>query len=184
MKNILFFVAGGVAVALILGLVGFAYAQTQPPGGQNPGFTGGGMDRFGGHGYSMMAGWQGQTDSDFEGPMHDYMVIAFAEALDMTPEALESELDAGKTLWQVAEEKNINLEDFRNLMLEARGKALESAVTAGVITQQQADWMTQRINQMQANGYGPDYAPCGGIGGGNWRGGPAGRWNAQSTPTP
>lgn len=166
MKNVLFFAAGGLTVALILGLAGFAFAQTQTP--QNPTT---GIAPFGGRGYGMIGGWNRQADSDFEGPIHDYMIAALAEELDITPEALESELEAGKTVWQVAEAKNISLDDFNALMLDARAKALENAVTAGVITQQQADYMTQRLNKNAGS--------CR-----NWQSGPMGRWNNQPIPAP
>jgi hypothetical protein len=184
MKNILFFLAGGLVAAVLLAGVGLAYAQTQTPPDQAQGYFGGMMGRFNGRGGGMRGGWRGQASDGFEGPMHDYMVSGLAEALDMTPEALEAELDAGKTAWQVAQEKGISLEDFRTLMDEAHDKALEQAVSAGAISQEQADWMQSRMDQAQANGFGPGYGPCGGMGANNWQGGRGGGWNAQPTSAP
>jgi hypothetical protein len=184
MKKISFFIAGGIVTALILGFAGFAYAQTQTPPNPGTGYSGGMMGLFGARGNGKMSGWRGQVDGDFEGPMHEDMVAAFASKLGMTSDALEAELDSGKSMWQVAEEKNMSLEDFRSLMLETRNNALAQAVSAGTITQQQADWMNAHMNQGHGYGYGSDYAPCTGLDGNGWRGGPGGRWNTQPTPAP
>jgi hypothetical protein len=181
MKNILFFLAGGLVAAVLLAGVGLAYAQTQTPPNQPPVFGGGMMG--GGRGYGMMGGGRWQS-GDFEGPMHDTMIASLAEGLDMTPEALEAELDAGKTAWQVAQEKGLSLDDFRTLMDEAHDKALEQAVADGILTQEQADWMGSRMDQAQANGFGAGYGPCDGAGFNNWRGNRGGRWSAQPTPAP
>jgi hypothetical protein len=79
-------------------------------------------------------------------------------------------------MWTVAEAQGTTLEDFQALMVEIRGTAVEQAVAAGTLTQEQADWMAQRSEQMQANGFGPGTGTCTGMGG--QRGG---RWN---TPKP
>jgi hypothetical protein len=181
MKNILFFLAGALVAAVVLAGVGFAYAQTQNPPNQAPGYSGGMMG--GGRGFGLMGGGRGQA-SDFEGPMHVAMVASLAEGLDMTPEALQAELDAGKTAWQVAQEKGLGLDDFRTLMDEAHDKALGQAVADGILTQEQADWMGSRMDQAQANGFGAGNGPCGGMGFSNWGGGRGGRWNTQPTPAP
>jgi hypothetical protein len=173
-----------LVVVIAFGVVGYAAAQSLTPtpnapfGGQ---FYGrGGM--MGGRGGGMMGRWQQDGD---EGPMHTYMVAAFAKALGMTTEDLEAEIDAGKTMWQVAQDKGLSVEEFQTLMINARTEALKAAVADGVITQAQADWM---LSHMQGRGgagggYGPGDCPMGG--GGFGRGG--GRWNSpagQPTATP
>jgi len=107
------------------------------------------------------------------GAMHPYMVKFAAEALDLTEEALNAELNAGKTLWQVAEAKGLSVEDTQALMQDVHAKALAAMVADGVITQEQADWMQTRMGGMMggARGMGAG-CPMGGTGRG-------GRWNTQ-----
>jgi hypothetical protein len=145
-----------VAAALTAGV---AFAQTPSP--QGPGGYGQGM--MGGRGAHSMMGQGGPVDGSY-GPMHEYMVATFAEALNLTPAELQAYLDAGETMWQVAESQGITLETFRILMLEARADALQQAVEAGTITSEQADWMSQRMSRMGERGFGFGSGACDGNG--------------------
>jgi hypothetical protein len=161
-----------VIVAVVaLAVAGFAYAQepqpTQPvPFGQGygPGMMGRGgrMGRGG-----MMGGWNQSGDGQY-GPMHEYMVGAMAEALGMTDEDLDGELATGKTMWQVAEAKGLSVEEFQNLMVDARQAAVAKMVADGVLTQEQADWMLSRMQGMWGQGGAQGGCPMhgGGYGGG------------------
>jgi hypothetical protein len=111
-----------------------------------------------------------------EGPMHDYMVKALAEALGMDATQLESRLDNGETAYQIALAQGISAEDIPTLLSNAHAKALDLAVSAGVISQQQADWMKSRGF---SKGTGMGNGSCGGMGSGHSRGG--GR-RQQGTP--
>ena len=88
-------------------------------------------------------------------PMHDYMEAAFTQSLGMTEAELESELAAGKTMWQVAQEKGKTDAEITSLMTAARSQALQGMVAAGTISQEQANAMQQRIDQ----GAGPGGCP-------------------------
>jgi hypothetical protein len=178
MKKTMLITALVLVALLSLGLAGFAFAQTQTPpdpsqpfgpgyGRMGPGMMGGG-GMMGGRG--MMGGQFGAY-----GAMHTYMVEAFAAALQMTPEELQAELDAGKSMWTVAEEHGFTSEQFTELMLQTRTQALEAMVTAGQITQEQADWMLQRMEQIHPNGFDPQSCPMH-AGGGSPGRGPT-RWN-------
>jgi hypothetical protein len=142
-----------VAAALTAGV---AFAQTPSPQGSG----GYGQGMMGGRGAQSMMGQGGPVDGSF-GPMHEDMVATFAEALNLTTAELQAHLDAGETMWQVAEAQGITLETFRTLMLEARADALQQAVEAGTITSEQADWMSQRMSRMEERGFG-----SGGLGSG------------------
>jgi hypothetical protein len=135
-----------VAAALTAGV---AFAQTPSPQGSG----GYGQGMMGGRGAHNMMGQGGPVEGSF-GPMHEYMLATFAEALNLAPAELQAHLDAGETMWQVAEAQGITLENFRTLMLEARADALQQAVEAGTITSEQADWMSQRMSRMEERGYG------------------------------
>ncbi len=177
-----------VAIAFAA-FVGYASAQTPQPGGgpavngvqgfgpgQMMGGRGNSTEGYQGYGPGMMnrgnyaQGTQGygpgtmgrrggQGFAQGEGPLHTYMVAAFAEALNLTPEALQAELDAGKTMYDVAAENGYTAEQFTELMTSARTTALGQAVAAGDITQQQADWMQQRWEVQAENGFGPGNCP-------------------------
>lgn len=180
MKKILLAVTTIVLVLASLSLAGYAYAQTQTPPNPNapdvspsPGWR-----SFGG----MMGGrWNrdawGSSSSEDYGPMHEYMIAALARAFNITPEELEARHDAGETMWEIAVALGLDAEQFRQAMLDARTQALNDAVAAGVITQEQADWMLSRMSQMWSRGFGSGADGCPGMGG-NFQGRMGGgRWN-------
>jgi hypothetical protein len=173
MKKTLLVVSITVVLLVTLGLAGFAYAQsqTQPtPGtpygwGMMGGYAGQGM--MGGRG--RMAGFNGQY-----GPMHTYMVDAVAEKLGLTSEVVQSRLAAGETMWQIASSTGLSDDQVRTVLEEAHDVALDKAVEAGLLTQEQADWMDQHMEQMWANNGG---MPCQGGAASAVRRGPGGRWS-------
>ncbi len=120
---------------------------------------------FGGRG--VMSGGYGLM-----APYQDVMHTAIAEALGLTVEEFNAALAEGKTLWQIAEEQGVSLEEVTAAKLEARADVLAQMVADGVITQEQADWM---LSRMQAGG-----AYQGGFGPGMMGGRGAGRsWGGQ-----
>jgi hypothetical protein len=134
---------------LALGIAGVAYAQTttqNPNSGYGIGMMGGRGPR-GGMGAGHMNGG--------EGYLHDYMIAAFAEKLNIPVDELESRIDNGETIAQIASSQGLTVEQFRSLMTEARAQAIDQALKDGKLTQEQSDWMTQRgFSQMgQGRGY-------------------------------
>ena len=190
MKKLMIVSAVVLVAVVALGVAGFAYAQSQTPTTPQPGTMGGAYGR------GMMGRWaqsgqvtapglagqgmgfRGQMAGTGEGPLHDYMIDGFAQAFEMTPDQIEARLDAGDTIWTIAQEKGLTPEQFATLMTQVRTDALNQAVTDGVITQAQADFMLQRTAQMQANGFGPGSGNC--VGGGAGRG--AGRMFRNQVP--
>jgi len=187
-KPTLIFAVLFVILASLL-IAGYAFAQTdqpatpvcpygcanslgQPAEGTRPYGFGRGMMGAGG----MMGGrWNGQRGGQAYGPLHEYMVAAMADALDLSTEDLQARLDAGETMWDVAESQGLTDEQFAELMLETRTTALNQAVADGAITQAQADGMLQRMQQMQENGFGPGNCPM--HDGANNQRGSGWRWN-------
>jgi hypothetical protein len=112
-----------------------AYAQSQTP--TAPGYP-----------YGMMGGGYGMMGNYGYGSMHTYMVEGLAEALNLQPADLEKRLEAGETPWQIAQSQGLSEAQIQQAMLEAHDKALDAAVKAGFLTQQQADWMDQHMEQM------------------------------------
>ena len=121
-----------VVAALAILTTGVAVAQApQPPTpGGWPGMGGGRM-----HGFA--AGGE-------EGPMHEYMVKAMADALGISVTDFETRREAGETAYQIALDLGISADKIPTLLSEARSKALDAAVSDGIITQAQAEWMKSR----------------------------------------
>jgi hypothetical protein len=164
-------------VVLALGLAGLAFAQSPTPEpDQYPGFGPGMMGGYGGMMGGRGFGWR--ADGEY-GPMHEYMELAFAKAFDLSEEEIEERLEAGDTMWQIAEDLGYSQEEFAELMVTARTEALNQAVEDGLLTREQADWMIARMAQRQASGFGPGSGGClgggrmgGARGGFGWRGNP------------
>jgi hypothetical protein len=124
-------IAGLVVLALgILG-VGVAFAQ-------------GGLPPVGQGGY----GW-----------MHDYVEQALAAKLGLTEKQVEDQLTAGKPMYQIALDNGIKQEELANFMNEVHKGAFANAVKDGVMTQEQADWMLQRMQNNGGYGYGTGTCP-------------------------
>ncbi len=185
MKKITIFTAISVALLVTFAIVGMAFAQTQSPPqpeqpnqGMQPWGPGEGAMNFRG---GMMNGrWNrgaGMGLPGSYGPMHETMISALAEALNLTPEELEARRTAGETMGDIAQEQGLTAEAFQEIMLEARSKALSQAVADGLITQAQADWMQERMNGMWSGGYGVGSSGCTGMGSGFQGRNGGWRWN-------
>ena len=125
MKKTILIVALVVLALGALG-VGVAFAQDgNPPLG--PGMMGGGF-----------------------GPMHTYVVTAFAEKSGLSVDEVNSQLASGKTMYQIALDNGIAENEIASFLTEVHTAAFDKAVADGVLTREQADFMLQR---MQANGF-------------------------------
>jgi hypothetical protein len=76
------------------------------------------------------------------------MFDAIAETLGLTPEGLFTELHSGKSLSEVAEAQGVDTEALHDAMQTARVEAIEQAVEDGTITQEQADRLLDRLENM------------------------------------
>ena len=76
-----------------------------------------------------------------DGPLHTFMVIEFAKRLDLNVNDINTRLTAGETMYDIALSSGVTAEEFPTIMTEVRTAAVSAAVTANVITQEQADWM-------------------------------------------
>ncbi len=171
--------AVGALVLLFGGLAGATavYAQEVTPESEGPpagGIWGWGRGLFGfGHGDQ----WT--------------MFDTAADALGLTPEELFSEMRAGKTLEEVAEEQGVELEDLQEAMTASRAQAMrdaiEQAVEDGEMSQEQADWLLEGLEKGYMPGPGFDHGFGHGRRGRGMRGGFGGftpRWGSSDTRTP
>jgi hypothetical protein len=113
------------AVAALLSLGSVAAFAQGPTTGTPPAY---------GRGLGMGPGFGGR----FGGPQNSLVAVA-AKELGMDQTALVAELNAGKTLAEVAKAKNVATDKIVNAFVASRAQALQAAVTAKQITQAQAD---------------------------------------------
>jgi hypothetical protein len=76
-----------------------------------------------------------------DGVLHDYMLQVFSDKLGIPETEIESRLNAGETMSQIALSEGLTLEEFQTWMLDARSQAIDQAVTDGKLTTEQAEWM-------------------------------------------
>ncbi len=138
MKKLIVSIMLVAVIAVAFGVAGSAFAQSPNPQPPSPG-TGYGNGMRGGRGGGM-----GGNVGSHDGFMHDEMIAAFAQKLGVSASDLEARLDKGETMAQIATSKGLTFEQFRTMMTEARGLAVDQAVKSGKLTQTQADWMKQR----------------------------------------
>lgn len=130
----------------------------QCPGGYGYGNRPRGMMQGYGPGFMMKRG-QGCGVAAGQGLLHDYMLAAFAEALDLKVEDVETRLADGKTLREIATAQGFTQDELKDLVTKVRQAALDAAVADEVITQAQADFMLERMEKYMGPGFGPGFKP-------------------------
>jgi hypothetical protein len=128
--------AGALAVVVLVGalVVGTALAQEPTPTPKAP---------YGWHGWGRGFGfWGGGSWATFD---------ATAQALGLTPEQLFAELHAGKSLADIAQAQGVDLQKVQDAINAARIQAMKDAINQAVkdgkISQAQADWLLQGLEQ-------------------------------------
>jgi hypothetical protein len=156
---------GGLLVALlVIGVVGATNAYAQTPT-NTPLHQGGPGD---GRGRGL-----GQVELE-----------AAAKVLGMTTDELSSALQGGKTLEQLAQDANVDIQAVQDAIQAAHATEMrtriQQAVTDGTITQENADWLLEGLDKGFIGGPGA-------FGFGHGFGGPhgpgAGTGNTQTPPT-
>jgi hypothetical protein len=168
MKKRFVILVGSVLAVVLLGamVVVPAFAQEETP--EAP---------YGGHGRGFGL-WGGSWT----------MFDTAAEALGLTPEELFAELHAGNTLEEIAEAQGVELEAVQEAMNAARAEAMRETIEQAVederITQEQADWLLEGLEQgffPMGRGFGFGHGMKGGSGHG-MRGG-SGSFAPQRAPS-
>ena len=151
---------GGLAVivALVSVVAISSVAFAQGPGGQSAGGQGAGGNECGG-----VMGRQGGSANS--------LVSVAADVLGMEWADLVAELQAGKSIAQVAEGLGVDPQTIVDAFIAIRTEKLAEAVANGCITQEQADLMLEHLaEEATARVYEP-FTPGGGRGqGGGGRG--------------
>lgn len=130
MKKFTKFVVVLTVAAIALGSASIVFAQGTTPDSSL------GRGRRGGHGSGEGMLYQ-NPDRPEEGLLHDLMIEAFAKALNIDPEVLESRLADGERLSEIAD---LSIDEFREMMLEVRTQVFEQAVEDGLLPESQSKW--------------------------------------------
>ncbi len=94
-----------VAIAVLaIGATGVVYTQTPSQAPGSGAARMGGRDPRGGSGVG--------NGVAVEGILHDYLIAAYAEALNIPVADLEARLDSGETMSQIAISTGITLDEF------------------------------------------------------------------------
>jgi len=156
----------------VLSIAAFAWSGTVFARNLNNNYGPYGQGMMGGYGYGMMGG-------EYNTAMYEYMITGLADALNLNPEDIESRIQAGETPWQIAKAEGFTTEQFQQAMLVAHDQALQAAVDAGELTQEQAEWMDQRMESMWSG----DYSSFGGCHGANgWNNPESSRFESRYSP--
>ncbi len=135
-KRLILLVSAALSVLLLAGLVGVAVASADEHDPPVP------FGRGGRHGMMGSFGFGGGQWTMFD---------AAADTLGLTPKELFAELHGGKSMDEVAEEQGVELDALEEAMqaaqVEARNKAIAQDVEDGTISQEQADWMIEGMEQ-------------------------------------
>ncbi len=106
--------------------------------------------------------------------LHDVLTVA-AQTLSMEPGDLLAELRDDATLEELAEQQGVSYDTVKQEILAEAQADLETAVAEGLISQERADRVYERLEAWLDEGGDPPFGP-GGRGGfgprGHWRGGP------------
>jgi hypothetical protein len=111
--------------------------------------------------------------------LKDAQMEAAAEILGIDVQDLENQLWAGRSLSAIAEKAGVELQSVTDAMTSARSEAavqeIEEALANGTITQEQADWLLEGVqNGYGRMGKGPGYLGGNEFGGRGGRGGQRG----------
>lgn len=120
-------------------------------GGNSDGYGPGTMMGGRGFGSGGMMGGRGQSI------MRDYMISAFADAVGLTVDQVNTRISNGETFKEIAIAQGKTEADLPALISQVRQAALDKAVADGVITKAQADLMLERMNNYSGEGFGPGF---------------------------
>ena len=145
-RKLLIRVSGALVALLLVGLVGVTAVSAQEPKPETEAPFGWHGDRGRGGLGHLGRGFFGAAGG---GPWK--MFDTAAEVLGLTPEKLFSELHSGKSLDEVAEEQDVEMEAVQDALKAARAEAMQQAIEQaledGTISKEQADWMLEGLEK-------------------------------------
>lgn len=156
MKKIGLIGVGFVLAAAMFGVAGFAFAQTLPPDSLQPQILSDSQTTDSPEFPYGRAGWSRGTngsmmgfgmDEGQPGLLHDYLWPAVAETFGLTDAQIEAFEIVRESIQEI--QNDLTQEEIRDTMKEAIAIAIENALSDGAITEEQAVWWLERMEQME-----------------------------------
>ena len=82
---------------------------------------------------------------------YEFIETVLKDKLGVTDEEIQASLDAGKSLHDLALEKGMTEEEFKNALIEEKNKAIDKAVSEGSISQEEGDTAKNIISSNAEN---------------------------------
>lgn len=151
MKKYLIFAGIFIAILAITGTALVVHAQATTPDPETnetcPNWDGGAYGMFSHRGGMMGRGFAAKGfdcagDGEY-GPMHEIMVNLLAEATGQSVDEINNRLENGETMYDIITEANMTVEDWHNLMTQAREEFFNSPEF------QDNEFFQQRMDRMQ-----------------------------------
>ncbi|MCJ7624543.1 MAG: hypothetical protein MUO76_13650 [Anaerolineaceae bacterium] len=118
-----------IVLAVVLAMTVFGTVFAQGPG--QPEVT---------PGYGVNIDEWPPADGEY-GPLHEIMITAFAAEFGITVEELNAKIDAGQTMFEIAEAYGYDAESFAELMTNIRQQAREEAEVLGLFLGRGGRWV-------------------------------------------
>lgn len=81
---------------------------------------------------------------------YDY-VFSVLNKLGSSDEDINNALSSGKTMYDLATDKGITQDDFKDVLLEERTKAIDAAVAKGTITEEEGEEIKENLKNNMTN---------------------------------
>lgn len=112
-----------LTLVIVLGVSSIAYAETTV----SPANQGLGLGRItGGRGF-------------------DYVHSILKDKLGMTDKEITDALNSGSSMYELAEDKGMTIEEFRTEVIEEKTKTIDESVSKGTITKEQGDLLKEKV---------------------------------------
>ncbi len=109
------------------------------------------------NGLGMMQG--GMAAMHGTNGMHEQVWNAVAKKLGLTYAELNKALQNGQTVAQLAQAKGVSLDALKTAAVEAMKASFADLVKQGVMTQEQAEWMLDRMDDMPMFNFDQGFGP-------------------------
>ena len=76
---------------------------------------------------------------------YDYIESVLNNKLGMTDDEITDGLNSGKTIYDLAKEKGMTIDQFKTALLEEKTKAVDKAVADGNITSEEGDSLKETL---------------------------------------
>jgi hypothetical protein len=97
-------------------------------------------------------GWDTDQETRFT-PFHTLMVESLAEISELRVEEIKERIDNGEALYTIAIDAGVSLEDFYQMMFDARRSDLEGAGKEGLPYEEGYQWMFDNMNEFEGQSF-------------------------------